>query len=138
MEAAEFLQRTALFASFSDKEIGRVIAASKERHFDEGAPVVEVGDQGWGFYLILEGSAQARKGDTVLADFGPGDYFGEMALLLDDTPRTADVFATAPTRCIVITQWDLRAMIQAHPEIGVRIMGELARRLRDTDAKITD
>jgi CRP-like cAMP-binding protein len=138
MDAAEFLKRTALFASFTDKEIARVIAGSKERQFDEGAPIVEEGDQGWGFYLILEGSAQVRKGDTVLADFGPGDYFGEMALLLDDTPRTADVLATAPTRCIVITQWDLRGMVQAHPEIGVRIMGELARRLRDTDAKIAD
>jgi len=87
---------------------------------------------------VLSGSAEARKGKTLLAEFGPGAYFGEMALLLDDTPRTADVVATSDTRCLAITQWDLRALIKGHPEIGVKMMAELARRLRDTDAALSD
>ncbi len=79
-----------------------------------------------------------RKGDTVLAEFEAGDYFGEMSLLLEDTPRTADVVATDDSNCLVITQWDLRALIKSHPEIGVKMMAELAKRLRDTDAALSD
>ncbi len=74
----------------------------------------------------------------MLASFGPGDYFGEMALLLDDTPRTADVIATSATTCLAITKWDLRGLIQSHPDVGVKMMAELAKRLADTDAAIRD
>ncbi|WKZ83670.1 MAG: cyclic nucleotide-binding domain-containing protein [Acidimicrobiia bacterium] len=139
MEAAELLKQTSLFSGFSDRDLESVLSTAKERTFSAGDEIIRDGHEGGrGFYLVLEGGAQARKGDLVLADFGPGAYFGEMALLLDDTPRTADVVATGPTRCLVITQWDLRAMIASHPEIGVKMMSELARRLRDTDAALSD
>lgn len=139
MDKAEFLKRTPLFAGFSDKEIASVLGTAKERSFAEGDSIIKDGHEGGrGFYLLLSGSAQARKGSTRLADFGSGDYFGEMALLLDDTPRTADVVATAETTCLVITQWDLKALIKSHPEIGIKMMNELARRLRDTDAALSD
>ena len=87
---------------------------------------------------IVEGRTEVRAGDTVLAHFGSGDYFGEMALLLPDTPRTADVIALEDTTCLVITQWDLRALLSAHPETGLAIMGELARRLADTDRTLRE
>lgn len=139
MEAAELLQRATLFAGFTDREIATVVSTAKERSFAAGEMIIEEGHEGGrGFYLVLAGTVQVRKGDIVLADFGVGDYFGEMALLLDDTPRTADVVATSDASCLVITQWDLRALITSHPEIGVKMMGELARRLRDTDAALSD
>lgn len=139
MEPAELLKRTALFAGFSEKELASVLGTAKDRSFAQGDVIIEEGHEGGrGFYLLLDGTAQVRKGDTVLADFKSGDYFGEMALLLDDTPRTADVVATSDARCLVITQWDLRALIKNHPEIGVKMMAELAKRLRDTDASLAD
>jgi CRP-like cAMP-binding protein len=139
MEAADFLKRTALFAGFSDGEIASVLGTAKERRFPAGSMIIEEGDEGArGFYLIVDGSAHAKRAGKVLAEFGPGDYFGEMALLLGDTPRTADVVALSDVTCVVITSWDLRALIKTHPELGVRIMGELARRLRDTDAALED
>lgn len=139
MEAAGFLQRAALFAGFSEREIASVVSTAKERSFASGETIIAEGHEGGrGFYLVLSGSVQVRKGDIVLADFGVGDYFGEMALLLEDTPRTADVVAMSDAVCLVITQWDLRALITSHPEIGVKMMGELARRLRDTDAALSD
>ena len=139
MGAAELLKRTALFAGFTDREIGSVLGTAKERSFAAGDVIIEEGHEGGrGFYLLLDGTAQARKGKTVLADFASGEYFGEMALLLEDTPRTADVVATSAARCLIITQWDLRAMIQNHPEIGVKMMAELAKRLRNTDAALSD
>lgn len=139
MEAADFLKRTTLFAGFSDGEIASVLGTAKERRFPAGSVIIQEGDEGArGFYLIVDGSAQAKKAGRVLKSFGPGDYFGEMALLLGDTPRTADVIALSDVTCIVITSWDLRALITSHPELGVRIMAELARRLRDTDAALQD
>lgn len=139
MNRADFLKRTPLFAGFSDKEIESVLGTAKERAFGAGDSIIKEGHEGGrGFYLLLSGSAEVRKGSTLLATFAPGDYFGEMALLLEDTPRTADVVATSETRCLAITQWDLKALISNHPEIGVKMMAELARRLRDTDAALSD
>jgi CRP-like cAMP-binding protein len=139
MDRAEFLKRTPLFSGLTDKEIESVLGTAKDRPFSADDAIIKEGHEGGrGFYLLLSGSAEARKGETVLAEYGPGEYFGEMALLLDDTPRTADVIATSDTVCLAITQWDLRALIKSHPEVGVKMMAELARRLRDTDSKIPD
>ena len=139
MDSAGFLKKTPLFAGCSEKEIASVLGTAKEREFSVGEAIIRDGHEGGrGFYLVLEGKARVSKGDTTLAEFGPGDYFGEMALLLDDTPRTADVTATTNLRAIVITQWDFRALIKSHPDMGVKLMAELAKRLRDTDAALSD
>lgn len=139
MNRTGFLKQTPLFSGFNEQEIESVLGTAKERGFAAGDSIITEGREGGrGFYLLLSGSAEARKGETLLAEFGPGDYFGEMALLLEDTPRTAAVVATSDTTCLVITQWDLRALIKGHPEIGVKMMAELARRLRDTDAVLSD
>jgi CRP-like cAMP-binding protein len=139
MNKAEFLKQTPLFAGCSKEEIATVLATARERTFATGDKIIREGHQGTsGFYLLLEGAAEVRKGGLVLATFGPGDYFGEMALLLEDTPRTADVVATEPSTCLAITRWDLRAMISNNPDVGVRMMGELAKRLRDTDRGLGD
>jgi CRP-like cAMP-binding protein len=135
----EYLKRTSLFAGFSDRQIADVLATAKQRQFAAGEQIIHRGVEGGrGFYMIVEGRTEVRAGDTVLAHFGPGDYFGEMALLLPDTARTADVVAVEDTTCLVITEWDLRALLSAHPEIGLAIMGELARRLADTDRTLRE
>ncbi|NQV05880.1 cyclic nucleotide-binding domain-containing protein [bacterium] len=138
METTEFLRRTSLFSGFSDESLGAVTGTAKERTFEAGTAMIKEGHSGQGFYLVLAGAAEVRKGETVLARFGVGDYFGEMALLLDDTPRTADVVAIEEIRCLVITSWDLRALIKSHPQVGVEMMAELAKRLRNTDAALSD
>lgn len=139
MDSAGFLKKIPLFAGLSDKEIASILGTAKEREFAVGERIIHEGHEGGrGFYLVMAGTARVSKGDTTLAEFGPGDYFGEMALLLDDTPRTADVTATAPMRALVITQWDFRALLKNHPGIAVTLMAELAKRLRDTDAALSD
>ena len=139
MDQAGFLKQTPLFSGLSNQEIESVLATAKEREFAAGDSIITQGREGGrGFYLLLSGSAEVRKNEKQLADFGPGAFFGEMALLLEDTPRTADVVAMSDTICLVITQWDLRALIKGHPEIGVKMMAELARRLRDTDAALSN
>jgi CRP-like cAMP-binding protein len=139
MDRREALKSSPLFSDFTEKEIASVASTAKERSFAAGDAILTRGQEGGrGFYLLLDGAAKVSAGDRDLAEFGPGDYFGEMALLLEDTPRTADVTATADTTCLVITQWDLKALIKLHPEIGVKMMSELARRLRETDQALTE
>lgn len=138
MNVAEF-QKVPLFSGLSEKEAANLLTTAKEREFAEGDEIIHVGDErARAFYLLLEGSVRVSKGGVTLADLGPGDYFGEMALLLEDTPRTADVTATSPTRTLAITQWDFRALLTTHPRIGVTLMAELARRLGTTNAALSD
>jgi CRP/FNR family cyclic AMP-dependent transcriptional regulator len=134
----DHLKRTALFAGFSDRQIEGVLATGKERRFAAGEEIIRRGDDAVAFYLIVEGSAEVRSGETVLAQLGRGDYFGEMALLLEDTPRTADVVAREETSCLVVTQWAFRSLLAAHPDTALAVMSELARRLRDTPVTLSE
>ena len=130
---AEFLKQAPLFAGLTDKEIASVLATSKQRTFAEGTEIIREGHVGGaGFYLVLSGSVDVSAQGKHLATAGSGNYFGEMSLLLDDTPRTATCTATEATECLVITKWDLRGIVESHPDISMKIMSELARRLRDT------
>jgi CRP-like cAMP-binding protein len=139
MDTVGFIKRTALFTGLTDDELSSVLSTAKQRAFPAGTTIISEGHEGGrGFYVLLSGSAEVRKGATILAHFGPGDYFGEMALLLEDTPRTASVVAVEDVTALVITQWDLKALLANHPDVGVRMMGELAKRLRDTDQGLRD
>jgi CRP/FNR family cyclic AMP-dependent transcriptional regulator len=135
---AEYLKNTALFAGFNDRQITGVLSIANERRFAAGAPIIRQGESGLGFYLIVEGRTEARAGEAVLAQFGPGDYFGEVALLLEDVPRTADVAALEDTSCLVITQWAFKSLLAAHPDMASAVMAELARRLGETPRTLAE
>ncbi|MCX8104219.1 MAG: cyclic nucleotide-binding domain-containing protein, partial [Candidatus Bipolaricaulota bacterium] len=107
-------------------------STAKVREFDAGSTIVREGDPtGIGFYLVLEGQVEVRKGQKVLAKLSVGDYFGEMALILD-APRSADVVAVQKTKCLMITRWELRSIISSYPDVALKIIAELARRLSAT------
>jgi CRP-like cAMP-binding protein len=91
-----------------------------------------------GFYIILDGEAKVTRGEHHLGDYGPGDYFGEIALLLDDSPRTATVTAVTDMTLLALTRWDFKALLKTNPEIGVEVMGVLAQRLAATDKVLGD
>ena len=134
----EYLKNTALFSAFDDRQIAGVLSVAKERRFAAGAPIIRQGESGLGFYLLVEGHTEVRSGETVLARLGPGDYCGEMALLLPDAARTADVVAVEDTTCLVITQWAFKSLLAAHPEMAAALMAELARRLRETSRTLSE
>ena len=134
MDKVEFLRKTPLFAGCSDKSIASIAAVARTRKFRDGDVIIREDSQStMGFYVLLEGTAKADRGDHHLADYAPGDYFGEIALLLDDTPRTATVSATSDVSVMAVTRWDFKALLQTNPEIAVGVMGVLAQRLADTD-----
>ena len=138
LDTKSFLRGTTLFASCSDKELDGILSASSQRSFATGDVIVREGHPGGqGFYLILSGAAEVRKGGDAVDTMGPGDFFGEMALLLEETPRTADVVATEPTTCLVMTRWEFKSLLEGHADIAQTIMLELASRLRDAGGRVS-
>jgi len=127
------LKKAPIFANTSDSSLKTMLKSAVEKTVESGKTLVEKGERGTGFYLILDGRAEVVSDGETLAKFGPGDFFGELAVI-DGAPRTADVVAASDIKCIVVSQWAMRSIISTHPEIALSMLEELARRLRATDA----
>jgi CRP-like cAMP-binding protein len=133
--AVNALKKVSLFASLDDLQIDTVAREANERTFADGEVIVRQGETGAaGFWIILDGNVEVRRGPTHLATLGPGEYFGEMALVSDhSTPRSADVVAIDDVHALQLTRWDLRGLILAHPEIALSMLADLADRIRKAD-----
>jgi CRP/FNR family transcriptional regulator len=139
MDKIEFLRNTPLFASCSDKSLESIADLTRLRQFKAGDKIIREGSESTvGFYILLEGEAKASRGDHDLAEYAPGDYFGEIALLVDDIPRTATVSATSDASVLALTRWDFRALLKTNPEIAVGVMSMLAQRLAATDQALSE
>lgn len=128
------LGNAALFRGLKRRQLERFANRFVEREYDEGAAIVTQGKGGEGFFVIVSGAAEVIRetpdGEKVkVNEFGPGDYFGELALL-DDGPRTASVITTEPTDCVILTRWDFLGMLKKDAETAVAILQELAKRFR--------
>ncbi|HEV2356717.1 MAG TPA: cyclic nucleotide-binding domain-containing protein [bacterium] len=129
---AEQLKKVPLFEGVSDADLRRIADSAKERRFDAGTTIVSVGEPGHGFYLIIDGRAEVKRGDRTIATLGPGEYFGELALIRE-TPRTATVVAKDPTTCLALTRWDFKGIVVSNPSIAIRLLETVANRLQDDD-----
>ena len=133
MDRVEMLRLSPVFAGLKKKQLEAVAGTARALTFEEGEAIIEEGEErSIGFYVLGSGTAEVTKDGEVVATFGPGDYFGEIALLTDEPARTATVTATSAAEVLGVTKWDFRALINAQPEIAVQVMGELARRLEET------
>lgn len=117
------------FEGLTEKTRKAVAAEGKEMAFKPGETIVGERGVGVGFYLILEGRAEVRKGGKVLASLGKGQFFGEMSVI-DGQPRSADVVASDPVRCWVLPAWNFAGLIKGHPEVAIPMLKELVKRLR--------
>jgi len=90
------------------------------------------GKDGVGFLVILEGEAEVTTGDGRHRKLGPGDYFGEMALL-DQKGRSADITASTDLVLAAVPEWGFRQFLGDHPEITYRLLQTLSRRLREAE-----
>lgn len=139
MDKVEFLSKIPLFESCSEKNIKSIADQTRTRKFSAGDEIIAEGSQKtMGFYIILDGEAEVSRGEHHLGDYGPGDYFGEIALLLDDLPRTATVTAVTDMTLLALARWDFKALLKTNPEIGVEVMGVLAQRLAATDKVLSE
>jgi CRP-like cAMP-binding protein len=127
----ELLGRVPLFSRLDPKHLRTLAASTSERTYPPGDLIVAHGTKGTGFYFIAEGRVEVEKGDKVIATLGPGQFFGEMALLYDET-RTADVRAASRTRCIVLAPWMFWGTVGDDPEALRVLLREVVRRLRES------
>jgi CRP-like cAMP-binding protein len=134
---ADRLAEAPIFSELSDRNLKALAKAVKLRSVGPGEVVVRVGEGGLGFYVLLSGGVEVRKGNRVLARLGPGQFFGEMALL-DEQPRSADVVAAGPTIVGVLSRWEFDAFAETHRGVYKGMLKELARRLRATDRSLSD
>ena len=115
-----------LFAGLTERELAAVAAPFQDEVFEEGAVVVEEGTTGSGFFVMETGRARVSVRDQELRELGPGDHFGEIALIAD-SPRTATVTAISRLRCHTISRDDFRRIVETQPSIAWKLLENLAR-----------
>ena len=114
------LKSLPLFEAVSDEDLEKISPFVSEVSVSEGKRLVEEGDYAYEFMAIEEGKAEVRRGDQILAELGPGDFFGEMGLI-DSERRNATVTAKTPLRLITLDRWDMRRLEKAIPSAAVKI-----------------
>lgn len=145
IDRAALLRGISLFAALSEARLRALAALSRACHYPDGAEIIEEGDpphpENDGLFLLINGTVAVRKGATdatdgeLLAELGPGESFGEMALL-DGYPRSASVFATADVLCLVLSRADLHRLLRSDPEIALKLLAVLSSRLREMEQHI--
>ena len=133
----EMLGKTSLWSGLSKQELKAIVNNSKERRFEGGQIIASKGEGGVGFYLVLDGAVEIRSDGKSLSRLGPGQFFGEMSII-DNQPRSADVVAVEPSRVLILTAWKFKGLISENPKMAIRMLQELARRLRSTDLTLTE
>ncbi len=128
-DLAHLLAKVPLFSSLDKRHLKTIARSGVERSFAAGQSIVKQGDEGVGFYLVLEGQVAVPRANQVLAPIGPGQFFGEMALF-DKQPRTADVVAKVPSHCLVLSSWEFWGSVSSQPEVLRELMQVVVRRLR--------
>jgi len=116
------MRKLDLFASLSDEQLRKMLYFVKLVEFDEGEVVFEKGASGDAFYVIWAGAVQAFVsgffgGTKVLRTMGPGDFFGELALLLRQ-PRSASIGCVEATQCFVLDTGDFELLMERNPDIA--------------------
>lgn len=131
---SEILSKVPLFQGLRKRQLQNLARIFIDRKCAAGEVIVPQGRGGYGFFVIASGAAEAvreRDGEegVVVNTFGPGDFFGELALL-DGGPRTASVVATEPSECLILPRENFLGACTRDGEMAVAILIELAKRFR--------
>jgi CRP/FNR family transcriptional regulator, cyclic AMP receptor protein len=129
-DVIEHLAKIPLFGGCSKKELQSIARSAKQVNHPAGTVIAAEGDPGQGLFIMGAGEADVTVGGKKVNQLGPGDSFGEMALL-DGGPRTATVTATTPVTVYVLSQWAFRGILADQPAIARRTLEAMAGRLRE-------
>jgi CRP/FNR family transcriptional regulator len=140
-DVVELLGRVPVFSTLVHSDLERIAQLSVPRRFEPGEVVFREGDSSDTCYVVQEGHARAIRehgdGRTItLATFGPGDFFGELAMFEDEL-RSATVEAIEPTVVVAVLGPDMRRLMTEHPEISTRLVIALGRRLREMNERLS-
>jgi len=128
MAAVEDVASIPLFGSLDDAQLREVAGWFHVQNVKEGTRLVGEGAHGYTFFVLTDGAAAVTSGEETLATLGPGDFFGEIAIL-GAGRRTATVTSTSPARLLVMFGTEFRRLEAAHPEIAAAITGAMEARL---------
>lgn len=139
-EIVELLGRVPVFSTLEQDDLERIAALAVPRAFEPGQVVFREGDSSDTCYVVRSGRARAVRGSSdgrtiTLATFGPGDIFGELAMF-EDERRSATVEAVQATNVVAVLGPDMRRLMVEHPEISIRLVVALGRRLRETNDRL--
>ncbi len=132
------LSHVDLFANLDKKELQALGRGCQERHYSAGTTILSQGDSGVGLYVIKSGkvrilhSSSPDRPDEELATADAGNVIGEMSLL-DDLPRSASVIAVDDVTALLLPIWEFRTTLQSHPDIALKLLSVLSRRLRKAE-----
>jgi CRP-like cAMP-binding protein len=127
--AEQALAGVPLFEGLTKAQLRSVLEATVEVTFQAGQSIADEGMLAMDFYLILDGEAEVVTDGEHVASLGPGDHFGELAVI-DGEPRSATVRATTRIRALRLVADDFQRLLRATPELAYRILVEAVRRLR--------
>jgi CRP-like cAMP-binding protein len=122
------LQGIQLFGPFTDEQRELIAAKLEERNAATGSHLSSEGGAGYFFFVIEEGTAKVTRAEETLAEFGPGDFFGEAAILRTHR-RTATVTATSPMTLLVMFGADFAKLVADSPELAATIDSAMDARL---------
>jgi CRP/FNR family cyclic AMP-dependent transcriptional regulator len=127
------LKQSPLFAGLNRKERQALAPRTDEVDLDQGRVIVREGEWPYEFFAIEQGTVEVRRGDQLLAELGPGDFFGEMGLV-SDTRRNASVVASSPVTVIVMTAQAFRQTSREMPEVASKIRAAIEERCRQLES----
>jgi CRP-like cAMP-binding protein len=128
----ELLRKVPIFTGLQRRELERVAGSMKERTFEKGDTVTTEGRGGVGFFVIEDGRARVSVHEEERAHLGPGDYFGEIALITE-SDRTATITAETDLHCWGMTMWDFRPLVESNASIAWELLQALAKKLREAE-----
>ena len=124
----DLIRKVPLFARCSRAELKEIALLADEIDLHEGTEMTRQGAPGREFFVLLDGTADVKKNRRRVNTLGPGDFFGEIALVSRE-PRTATVIATSPVRALVITDRSFRRLLDDAPQVQTKVMEAMAQRL---------
>ena len=133
----EVVRSVRLFADLDRDEVAQIAGLFKQRRFPKGEIVIKEGSGGAAFYVIESGEVTVSIGGDPRATLGPGDYFGEIALI-DEGARIATITASDDLVCYGLTLWELRPLVEENGKIGWKLLQTLAKDLREAEQVIAD
>jgi CRP/FNR family cyclic AMP-dependent transcriptional regulator len=121
------LKNVPIFSTMSKKELAVVAQQTDDIDVPAGKVIAREGDFGDEFFVIDDGNAEVTRGGERVAELGPGDFFGEIALL-EAERRNATVTATSAMRLIVMTRASFRALDRSSPKVHETVASAIAER----------
>jgi hypothetical protein len=137
VETMAHLKKISLFEDLTARQLMELARAAKETRLGAGSMVVRQGQYDDCLYLVIEGVVHIKRGDTLLAELGPGEFFGEIALL-EGVPRSADARTNTRVRLLRLERSELMKRIDENPGIAVGMLRCMSRRVRELTDRLLD